>query len=183
MANTDQLVASARRVCQRAKHIEDRPNADLSPGWTDKTKPWMKRGSIHEADTNLIDATRDIRRRQLDRHPQSFQQIRRAAFRGDGAVAVLGHAHARSGDDERRRRRDVERSRGISASTTGIDQRRRVEVDFDPQRVFPHRRGKPGDLVDRLAAHAEPGDERPHLSGCHFARHDPVHDGCCLAGV
>ncbi len=69
-------------------------------------------------------------------------------------VAVLGDGHARAGGHEAGRRRDVERARVVAAGAAQVD---RVEVaGLDRDRVLAHHLREADQLVDRLAARAEP---------------------------
>src|SRR6202140_5377961 len=100
----------------------------------------MHGGGKKKRDSYLFQADRDLRRWQVDVHTQLFHHVGRAALRGNAAIAMLGDAHARSGDDERCRSRNVERAAGISSSAAGIDEcvasgstgiENRVTVEFE----------------------------------------------------
>ena len=65
-------------------------------------------------------------RRHLDVDAQGLEHVGAAALARDRAVAVLGHGHARPGDDESGGRGDIERMRHVAAGAAGVDLVRRV---------------------------------------------------------
>ena len=56
----------------------------------------------HETDAGLFDGRGDLRRLQLDGRTQCFDCIGTAGLGRHAAVAMLGHAHARAGNDKGR---------------------------------------------------------------------------------
>ena len=123
-------------------------------------------------------ASRMARRTRLmsavDVDAERRQHVGRARFRREIAVAVLGHRHAAAGDDERRRGRDVEGAGAVAAGADGVDGARRR---LDRQRLGAHGARGAGDLLDRLAAHAQRHQERAHLRRRRVARHHRVEGG------
>ncbi len=83
----------------------------------------MHGGREEKCDANFFEARGDAGWRQIDLHTEGFHYVRRAALRRDAAITVLGHAHAGSGDNERRGRGNVEGATGVTAGAAGIDER------------------------------------------------------------
>src|SRR5208282_2014189 len=70
----------------------------------------------------FFEAGGDPRGWKVDVYAQRFHHVGGPALRGHAAIAMLGYAHARSGSDEGRRRRNIEGAAGIAAGTAGVDQ-------------------------------------------------------------
>jgi hypothetical protein len=83
---------------------------------------------------------------------------------------VLGDRDAASGDDERRRSRDVDRVGAVAARADDVEHQR--EAVFDADAPFAHRARRADDLVDRLAFR---GERREQRGGSH-RREGLVHD-------
>ena len=110
--------------------------------------------------------------RQVDVHAQRFHDVGGAALRGHAAIAVLGDAHAGSGDDEGRCGRNIERAAGIAAGAAGIDERvapgaagveHGVGVEFERNGGGADGFGKSDDFFDRLALHVQRHQQRRNL--------------------
>ena len=132
----------------------------------------MHGGSKKKRDSYLFQAGRDLRRRQVDVHAQRFHHVGGAALRGDAAIAMLGDAHAGSGDDEGGRRRNVECAAGIAAGAAGIDEcvasgaagvENGVAVEFERNGGGANGFGKSDDFFDRLALHVQRHQQRGNL--------------------
>src|SRR5712692_4577663 len=83
----------------------------------------MQRRREEERNSYLFETCGKSRGWRVDIHAERFHYIRRAAFGGHAAIAVLGHADARSGHDQRTCSGDIERTAGVAASAAGVDQR------------------------------------------------------------
>ena len=102
---------------------------------------------------------------QVDLDAQRFHHVGRAAFGSHAAVAVLGHAHAGAGDDERGGGGDIEGAAGVAAGAAGVDQRVALgaadvdSVEFSMKRQRLGRGadglGEAHNLFDRLALHVQ----------------------------
>jgi hypothetical protein len=126
------------------------------------------RGREHETDARFADAARDLVRRQIDPDAECGQHIGRARARGQRTIAMLGDRNAGAGDDKRGARRDIERARSVAAGADDIDG---IGRRAHAQHFRAHGRDRAGDLLDRLAAHAQRHEEAAHLRGSSFARH------------
>ena len=126
-----------------------------------------------EAEAELVDRALDARGRQLEPEAERLQDVRRARGRRDRAVAVLGHACARGGRDQRRGCRDVDRARSVAAGAGRVDEVLARRPDLEHVRA--HRLRAAGDLLDRLALHPESDEERADLRRRRLALHHLVH--------
>ena len=79
-------------------------------------------GSVEKHESRRAQALDGDFRLQFDRHAQCLEHIRRSAFRGQAAVAVLGYLCAGRGRHQCRAGRDIEGSPVIPAGAAGIDQ-------------------------------------------------------------
>ncbi len=75
MSNPYQLVTRARRIGERTKDVEHRPDPDFLPGGADESHRGMERGREHEPDADFIDRPRDFIAGQLHAYAQPFQQV------------------------------------------------------------------------------------------------------------
>ncbi len=162
IGHADDLMPGAGGIGERAKDVEHRPDADLLPGRAGEAHCRMEERRVHEPDSDLVNAAADRLGTQLDPDAESFKHVGRAAAAGHCPVPVLRHPHPGSGDHEGGDGRDIERSRGISAGTAGIDHRI-VTRKWHSQRVLAHHFGEPGDLLLGLAPHPQRGQERADL--------------------
>ena len=102
--------------------------------------------------------------------PSCFEQIRAPTPARHRSIAVLRHLHAARSDDNRCRRRDIERPRTISASAARIEHvaRRRRQR----HRVLAHRPRETDDLLRTLTFH----HQRRKKTGQRAGRGTPLHD-------
>ena len=105
--DADDLRARARRVRQRAEHVEDRPRRELAAHRRGVPHRRMVRRREHEAEAELVDRARDPLRRELELEAERLEHVGRAGRRRHRPVAVLRHRSAGRRRDERRRGRDV----------------------------------------------------------------------------
>ena len=173
VVDADDLVARAGGVGQRAEQVEDGADADLAPRTDGELHRLVEHRRVEEADPGLAQAALDHVRPGLDVHAELLEHVRRAAVRADGAVAVLGDRRARAGGDERRRGRDVERVPRIAAGAAGVEHD--LGAGLDAARLRAHDAGAAGDLLRRLALHAQRDDERRDLRRRRLAAHHLVH--------
>ena len=76
----------------------------------------------HEDDARFRERARHDLDRRLDRDAERLEHVGAAALRRERAVAVLGDAHARARDEQRRGGRDVEGVDRSAAGAAGVDQ-------------------------------------------------------------
>ena len=117
-------------------------------------------GRHEKADLGLPQGFADQRHVGVDGHAECGEQVGRARARGERPVAVLGDRHAAARGDERCGSRDVECALGVAAGAAGIDG---ALGRVDAEGTGAHRLRAAGDLVDRLAPHAERHEEAAHL--------------------
>ena len=171
--DADDLSAGARRVGERAEHVEDRARRELAPNGRGVAHRRMMSRREEEAEPELVDRARHSLGGQLEIEAQSLEDVGRAAGRGNGTVAVLRHTRSGRRRDERRRGRDVDRSGAVASGSCGIDQI--VALRPHRQRVLAHRLGAAGDLVRGLALGAERDQKAGDLGRRRLAAHDRTH--------
>ena len=137
----------------------------------------MVRLRRHEADPGLGEAALDLRATEADGDAEGGEHVAGAGARGGGAVAVLGDRHAAGGDDHRRERRDIVGAVAVAAGADDVDG---TVGCGHPQHLPAHRRDGTGQLVHRLAAHAQPHQEGAHLRGGRLAGEQQVERGLGL---
>jgi len=103
----------------------------------------------------------DRRRVGVEIHSQRLQHVRRAARARVSAVAVLGHLHARPGQNHRRSRRNVEGRQARSARSARVDHVGAARLDA--RDVLAHRLGGAGYLLDALALARQARQQRRRL--------------------
>ena len=138
----------AGRIGERPEQVEDGARAEFDAHRADMAHGRVMRRREHEADAGLADAARDRLRRQVDLDAERHQHVGGARLRGQAAVAVLGDRHAAAGDDEGRRRRDVDAVRIVAARADDVDGVRRR---LDRQHLVAHRGDRAGDLRRRVS--------------------------------
>ena len=121
----------------------------------------------------------DARRGQVEPDAERLEHVGRAGLRGGRAVAVLDHARAGAGGDDRRHGGDVDRHRPVTARADDVEQ---PAGHRDRVGRGEHRRGDAGDLLDRLALGAQRHDEAGELDGGRRAGEDLVHGPSRLLG-
>ena len=106
--HADHLRRSARRIGERTEQVEDCPQAKLAAGGLHILHRRVHGGREQKHDADFFETGGQNRGGQTDLDAQGFHDVGRAAFGSQAAVAVLGHAHACAGDDERRGGGDIE---------------------------------------------------------------------------
>ena len=171
--DADHLRPGAGGVRERAEHVEHGTRGQLAPHGRRVPHRRMVRRREHEAEAELVDRLFDAGHRLLERKTKRFEHVRRARCGRDGAVAVLRHACTRSGRNDRRRSRDVDRARAVAAGPSRVDEV--VALRPDGEHVAAHRLRTAGDLVRGLALEPERHEEPPDLCLRRLAAHDLVH--------
>jgi hypothetical protein len=135
----------------------------------------MEHRRKHKRYPHVVDAKRDLLRIEVDFDPKLSQNVGASAFGAGGAITVLRYWLSRSGNDKRRRRRDIECAASITARPAGV-----YNASRNAQRLSfrPHYLGESRDLVDGLSLQSQSYDESPELSGSSVAVHDLGHDLC-----
>ncbi len=113
-------------------------------------------------------------RRGLQGGAQRFQHVG-AARTPVGAVAVLGDLVARARDHKGGDGADVELVGAVAAGADDVDQHIVACLERHLHGAARHGAGAAGDLVDRLALHAQRGQEGADLGIACLARHDLGH--------
>ena len=114
---------------------------------------------------------RGLRRCQIHTDAERLNHVGAANRRGDGAIAVLGHGHARGGAQDGDGGGDVERAQAVAAGADDVED----FAGFAPG-VFNRRRdgfvaqgaGEVGDFLRRFALFCEGGQEVSLGSGGNF---------------
>ena len=173
VVDAHQLALRSRGVRERAEDVEDRPDAELAAHRRDVLHRNMVVLREEEADVYLLQQLRAALRRNRDVHAERLKHVRGSALRRGGAVSVLRDRDAARRRDERRRRRDVEGVRVVSA---GADYFERVYVVQQPDAVLAHADRRGGYLVRRLALQRKRRQVGRHLHAARLPVHYLVHD-------
>ncbi len=123
------------------------------------------------------------RGRELDGHAEGFEHVCRAAARGDGAIAVLGHFSAGSRGHQRGAAGDVEGLRPAAAGADAVDELRSFLVGEGQWDGAPaHHVNEAGELRRLFAARGKDGQHGGGFHLRHLAGKDLFEDfGCLLA--
>ena len=87
---------------------------------------------------------------------------------------MLCHLRTRRGCNNRTRGRDIEATRCIAASSTGVDQV--FCIDCDAGRQLAHHRGSGADFLDAFTFHAQTNQKSADLGRSAFTGHNLLHD-------
>jgi len=128
----------------------------------------------HEADADLLDAARHLRRLQVDARAQRLQHVGAARLRRHAAVAVLGHAAAGRGHHEHAGGADVEAVRAVAAGADDVDEVR-ILRHLDLGRELAHHHRSTGDLADGFLLDAQAGEDGRSHHRRDLAAHDLPH--------
>ena len=172
VAHAEELACRPGRVRQRTEQVERRADPDLAARRTGVLHRRVEPRREHEREPAPAEGLARRQRVVVDPDAERVEDVGRPRSRGDRAVAVLRHGDASGGDDERGRRRDVERAAAVAARADDID---RANGCIDPEDPLAHCRGEPGQLLDRLAAHPEGDEERRQLGRRRLAIHHGAH--------
>ena len=166
--DADHLRRRTGGVRERPEEVEHGGHAQLLANAHHERRGGVEHRREHEPDAGLGETPLDTRGIEVDTHAEFLEDVRRAAHRRRGSIAVLGHRNAASRNDDRGHGGDVERAGAVSAGSARVDDRLRW---MDLVRELQHRLGEPDDLVDRLALRAKRHQEPPHLRRCRLALH------------
>ena len=170
--------ARACRVRQRPEHVEDRARSELPPHGRGMPHGRMVRRREHESESEGVDRLGNPLRSLLEREAERLEHVRGSGDGAHGAIAVLRDSGTRSGGDDRRRRRDVERARPVPSRTDDVDHVVTCRVHLEHVRA--HRLGAARDLVRRLPLRAQRDEKPADLHLCRLSAHDLAHH---LSGV
>ena len=161
----------ARRIGERAEEVEHRARAELDPRRADMPHRGMVGRREHEADARPRGCSRAIfSGAEVDLHAERREHVRRAGFRRERAVAVLGDRHARAGDDEGGAGRDVVGAGRVAAGADDVDRARRGLRPASSGRASSAT--APAISSIDLAADAERHQEAADLARRRLARHE-----------
>ena len=177
VGDADHLAAHPPRVGHRSEQVEHQRDPDLAACRSGEAERRVEPGGETEPDPGLLDAAHHVVGRQLDRHAERFQHVRRAALRRGAARPVLAHRHAGGGGDERGHRRHVDRVRSIAAGADDVDRPRPATRRSSGTSVAAPEHGveQPGQLVGRLALDAQGDGEGDQLRRRRAAGQDRLH--------
>ena len=168
------LMFDTGRIRKRAEHVEQRTQAEIATRAGGVFHRLVVSLGKHETDADVVDATGNLHRGQVQIDPGGLQQIGAAALARHRAVTVLGHGATGCRDNERRSRRHVEDVRTVTAGADYIDHA--VEgLEFDLVGQLTHHRHGADDFVDALALHAHGHHERADLCVGALPGHDFAH--------
>ena len=173
----EQLARHAGRIRERPEDVEDRPDPDLAPHGRGMAHRWVESRREHEPDADLVDARGHGIRPEVDLHAEGLQDVGAAARARRGTVAVLRDPGAGRCRDDRRDGRDVERAGAIATGAARVDRARRQR---DRHGGPSQRAGESRDLLHRLAAHRERGEQARKLGRGRLASHDAAHRALSL---
>ena len=119
----DRLGGRPGRVGQRAEEVEGGADAELAPRHGGVPHRRVEGGGEAEGDAGLVGhARRPGPAGRSSRMPSASSTSARAGLRGRRAVAVLDHAGAGAGGDDRGHRGDVDRHRPVAAGADDVEQ-------------------------------------------------------------
>ncbi len=170
-SDADQLALDTGRIGQWSHQIEDRPLADALTDRLDA--PHRRVVVLGEQETDAEFGQRLLCSATGCFHvqPERLQRVCSAGFAAGGAIAVLGHRHARCGDHQANGGRDVERVVAVAAGAAAIHGILRRSDRHEPGAQGP--RG-PGDLVAGFAALGHRDQKNGHVVVRDFAIEDPA---------
>ena len=154
--DSDDHARRSGRVEERTEDIEDGAHAESLADGHDVLHGGMEGGSEHERDASLLQARLHTRRRLRNLDSKLFEDISRAALRGDRPVAVLGDLDAARGDDEGGAGREVDRVEAVAARAHDVDRR---SIGLNTQHVRTHGRDHACNLLRRLTLGFEQNEE------------------------
>ncbi len=166
IVDADDLRRGSGGIRERAEQIENGAHLEFAASGHRVARRGVHGRREEESDADPFDCGGDSLGREIDAHAEMLEDVRRAAARADRAIAVFGDAHARARNDERCGGRNVERARSVAAGAAGVDERliRDAQMTGENRRsVAPHGRREADQFVDRLALHAQAGEERGNL--------------------
>src|ERR1700688_53085 len=76
-----------------------------------------------KSNSDLLQAGANLSRRELDVDPQRFHDVGGSTLRSHAAIAMFRDSHSGARYDESRGRRNIECAAGVTAGTTGVDER------------------------------------------------------------
>ena len=180
VGNADNLALCIGWVGQGSEQVECRADAQGLPYGNHVPGRFVVERGEHETEADLVDRGGNRFGSEVDRDSQLLEEVGRTAEAGVRAVAVLGDGTARSGRDQGRDRRGIDRRRATTGAR-GIDYVRPLGRDWGRQ--SPHRSGHSGEFLDRLALRPKGDQEGGGLDFVGPALHDHGQDRLDLIGV
>lgn len=177
--NSDDLRGGSGGIGERAEKIENGANAEGAAGGHSVLHGGVNGGREEKSDADFFDGLADARGRLFDDDAELFEDVGCAGARTCGAIAVLGDAHACSGDDEGRGSGNVESIAAVAAGTAGIHEHfvgARMAGGENRRGVAAHGGGEADEFVDGFALHAESDEEGGDERVVGVAREDLLHD-------
>lgn len=152
--------ASSQRVAQGPEEIEERGGFEALSHRRRKAHRRVVVPREAEGEVRGLQGLKTFLGREIHRHAQGFEHVRRARRRRDAAVPVLHDGKARARGRERHGGRNVEGPCVVAARPHDVVRR---AVRRERERRTAHRARGPGDLRGRRAPHDEGGQERGEL--------------------
>ena len=121
IGNPNHLPPYARGIRERSDQVHERRRAQLATHRADVFHRWMETRREQEHDTGVVEHACRSGRVEHDPKTQRLEDVRGAAARRVGTVAVLWHHAAGARGDERRDGRDVERPDRAAARAARVD--------------------------------------------------------------
>ena len=176
IVHAEQLHSRARRIGQRAEHVEDGALAHALTDRRDILHGLMIALCEQEADARFSQHPFVLLGRERQDNAQLLEHVSRARLGRNRPVAVLCYRHTARRRHECGSRGDVERADLIAARAYDVHNR---AFRLDVRALFAHDLGAGRDLSDGFALHAERRQQ-----GCHFdvgrgAVHHFLH--CCTS--
>ncbi len=137
----------------------------------------MVLGCEEKCDAYILNTGRGLLGGQREMNPERGQHVGAAAFAGDGAIAVFGHFDAVAGHHEGCRGADIEGAAAVTARAHNVDQHGFADGRGNLHGAAFHGKCAAGDLVNRLALHAQRSQKRADLGWAGLAQHDLGHGG------
>src|SRR4051812_36766428 len=118
-----QLCGRSGRICYWSENIEHCAHLQLCPGRLSMPDSGMNQRSVQKSNIGLIYAPGNLLGCQPDIHAQTFQYVCASALARHGAISVLGNLDTRTGRDQSRNCRYVERARTVATRSARIEER------------------------------------------------------------
>ncbi len=177
LVDAHHLPPRASGVEQRAHDVQDRARAERLAHGHDGLHPGMVRWGQKEAESVRAQGLYGVFGRKLSWNAKRFEDVRRAAFGGDGAVAVLGYLRSRCCRDEGGGSGDVEAAAGVAAGSAGVDKLVALGLsEWKRGCGLAHREREAGNLGGGFAASRHGAQQPSKLNLGGLAAQDLLHE-------
>src|SRR5919201_599108 len=149
MPHANHLKWRTRRIRQWAEQIERRVHAQFTSHLRNARRCLVKSRREDETDAVLVETTLDDLRRSGGVDPEYLEEVGTAAARRCRTRTMLRHRQTSAGNDECRRRGNIERLYRAGASSGSVDEPPIAGADWN--RACAHRRSHAGELFCSFA--------------------------------